>query len=72
MEKLQIDDIVIRYKSVLDLHKKIYRALNKVYAKKSKIEKEMQRLKRKEKNLKKFLGFKENNSEMVPYAIEDC
>ncbi len=70
MVKLQIEDMVIRYKSVLDLHKKIQRALNKVYAKKSKIEKEMKKLKRKEKTLKKFLGFKENNAEMVPYAIE--
>ena len=70
MEKLQVDDTVIRYKSVLDLHKKIYRALNKVHAKKNKLEKEMQRLKRKEKTLKKFLGFKENNADRAPYAIE--
>jgi hypothetical protein len=70
MVKLQIEDIVIRYKSVLDLHEKIQRALNKIYTKKSKIEKEMQRLKRKEKTLKKFLGFKENNADRAPYAIE--
>jgi len=70
MQKMQIDGIVIRYKSVLDLHKKTYRALEKVGAKKIKIGNEIKRLKRIEKALKRFLGGKQINTETVPYAIE--
>lgn len=70
MEKLQIDDIIIRYKSVMDLHKKIYRALDKVHAKQSKLVKELKWLKRKEKTLKRFLGLRTRNADMVPYAVE--
>jgi DNA repair ATPase RecN len=70
MVKLQIDDIVIRYKSLMDLHMKIRRALDKVYARQDKIEKELKWLKKKEKALKRFLGLKTNNADMVPYATE--
>ena len=47
MVKLQVDDIVIRYKSVMDLHRKIYRALGKISAKQTKLENEMKLLKKK-------------------------
>jgi len=70
MVKLQIDDIVIRYRSVLDLRRKILTALNKVHARHAKLEKDLKWLKRKEKTLNRFLGLRENNADMVPYAIE--
>ena len=70
MVKLQVDDIVIRYKSLMDLHRKIRRALEKVKARQDKLRNELKFLKKKEKTLNRFLGFRENNADMVPYATE--
>ena len=70
MEKLQIGDIVIRYKSLTNLEWKIERALDKVHARQEKLIQELRWLKRKEKTLKRFLGLRGNKGEMEPYAIE--
>jgi len=70
MVKLQVEDIVIRYKSLWDLHKKVRRALDKILARQTKLENELKLLKKKEKTLEKFLAFNQNNADLVPYAIE--
>jgi len=54
----------------MDLHGKIRRELDKIQARQDKLDQEKKWLKRKEKTLKRFLGFKENNTDMVPYGIE--
>lgn len=70
MEKLEIEGVVIRYKSVLDLNQKVKRVLSRLTSQKERYLKEMKRLKKREKTLKKFLGYKENNPEKVPHVLQ--
>jgi hypothetical protein len=63
MKKMEIEGIIIPYKNVTDLNHKVKEVLSKVERKRNELQFELTAQRKKERNLKKFLGIEENTKE---------